>query len=112
MIEIRVPDAAHSSQTVSLQGVDYILEFDYNKREEAWRITIKDVFGEPILYGLKVLPDTAVNGSYQVENFSGYLFCSRNSGDAQRVVRDNFGIDKDFSLMYFTEEEVVEAVNE
>jgi hypothetical protein len=67
LYQIPTPDAAQDGAfffTVSLDGTDYLLNFQYNSREDFWYVSVSDVDGNPIRSGVKV-----------VANFPLLLYC-------------------------------------
>lgn len=60
MTQLIVPTSAAADvssyvQRTTLDGVEYVLRFDWNDREGRWYMTLADRDGEPIANGVKVV---------------------------------------------------------
>jgi len=105
-LSINIPDTAWSSPIVSLSGRSYTFEITYNSRSTRWYINIS-LSGTEVINSLKVLENLDITGRYNLVNFDhGSLSCVRFKNTAEPVGRDNFGIDKDYELIYLTNEEI------
>ena len=49
------PAQPYVSQTTTLEGVPYLLYWDYNAREDAWYLSIADANGVDIYNGMKLI---------------------------------------------------------
>lgn len=44
------------SETVTLTGTEYVLDFQYNQREDRWYLSLYDTNGNAIYLGRKIVP--------------------------------------------------------
>lgn len=92
-----VPFAANKpwfSQPITLQGVTYTLEFQYNARAQRWFMDILDVSEQPLLLGIPLEIDRDLNGQYGAYVFpQGLFFCRDNSGQGQAPTLNSFSVD-------------------
>ena len=106
MLQIPVPEISFSSTNLLLGGFEYTFIYSFNERDSRWRI---DIFlqDEPVITGVKVVESQDLLSNYELEEFDhGSLFCLRVGASFDEVGRDNFGIDKNYQLIYFTNEEI------
>lgn len=57
MTEIPIFESPFFTETVTLTGKDYVLDFAYNQRENRWYLSILDVNKDPISMGRKIVPN-------------------------------------------------------
>lgn len=56
--EIPISEAGTNfTQTVDLDGTEFVLAFHFNNREQRWYMTVTDLDDTPILMGRKVVAD-------------------------------------------------------
>lgn len=109
-IQIDTPDAAFSTQTVTLNKKTYRIKNRYNTRFGYWCVDILDAQNSPILLGEKLLPNKELLSRYRKSDLiGGYLFIT--SQDESDVSRDNYGLDKTHTLTFATFEEVEALTN-
>lgn len=110
-IQLNIPTVSFQRDTVPLGGTIYNIEYSYNERDNAgegrWRLDISDEFGKNIITGIKIVEPQRLLARYKLENFSGELEVIRVIHDAGPLVFDNFGVNKDYALLYWTEEELI-----
>lgn len=105
-VSIFIPNTPWSRQTVSLSGRNYIFEVSYNERSKRWYIDIS-LSGSDVVNSVKVMENYDLTGRYCLQDFpDGELFCARLRETSDPVGRDNFGIGKDYELLYLTLEEI------
>lgn len=63
-LEIFVPDMNDSFSRVILDGAEYLLRFTWNDTTQRWYFGIYTVMREPIVQGLKLIPQFPVNMQY------------------------------------------------
>lgn len=63
-LEIYVPDMNDSFSRVILDGTEYLLRFTWNDTKQRWYFGIYTVLREPIVQGLKLVPQFPVNMQY------------------------------------------------
>lgn len=105
-VVIDVPDAAWSTQEVSIAGITYTFVFRYNTTDKDWRLDLYQ--GEtPIKLGLVMEENQVLLKRYKSPLFShGELFCARIKNDGKPIGRQNFGIDLPYQLIYYSNSEL------
>lgn len=103
---IVVPDADWSSQSITLGGTSFILELKFKARTDRWYITLKDSNGNDLITEKKIVDQQTMTGLFDIEGMYGDIFCERVYGTDIYPTRQTLGIDKQFNLMYMTEEEM------
>ncbi len=63
-LEIYVPDMNDSFSRVLLDGTEYLLRFTWNDTKGRWYFGVYTVLREPIVQGLKLVPQFPVNMQY------------------------------------------------
>lgn len=63
-LEIYVPDMNDSFSRVLLDGTEYLLRFTWNDTKARWYFGIYTVLREPIVQGLKIVPQFPLNMQY------------------------------------------------
>lgn len=87
-------DRAWFSQPITLQGVAYTLEFQYNARAQRWFMDILDASEQPILLGIPLEIRRDLNGQYGAYVFpKGLFFCRDNSGSDNPPTLNSFNVD-------------------
>lgn len=106
MLRIPVP-TPNTSQVVSLGGVAYNFVFNFNYFDDKWRISIYQN-EEPVQLNMKVTePKSLIRVRTTPVNFShGDLQVHQRKTTSNPCGIDNFGIDKEYELLYFTNEEL------
>jgi len=106
MLRIPVP-SPNTNQVVSLGGIAYNFKFDFNYFDNRWRISIYKGT-DLVLLNLKVVEQRSlirVKGT-PVDFSHGDLQVHLRKSNAEPCGLDNFGVDKDYELYYFTNEEL------
>ena len=110
-LQIKIPQVYSNSQQITLDGTVYTLKNYWNTRDEAWRISLIDADDEPILLGLKVMPNQNLTTPYKATpNIgtrlpSGNIWCVRTTTDKSVISDTNFGTGLNYQLWYLTSEE-------
>jgi hypothetical protein len=103
---ISIPDSANSEPEVPLGGLLYNFRFEYNTRDERYRLSI-DLNNISVIRGLKIIESTAPTLKYDLVSFDhGQLFVVRAENTKEPVGRDNFGADKPYRLLYLANSEI------
>lgn len=103
-LQIRTPENSWSSQQVTLDNKNYILDLFWNTRNDSWVISIYDIDEEPILEGIRLTENVSVTSKYIDSRLpEGNIYCARLNPKAKFITRDNLG--KDFILVYLSSEE-------
>lgn len=97
------PGLPFYTQKTRLDGVDYILEFRYNQREDRWYLSISDSEEIPILTGLKLVCNWPLLHSYQYDPRvpPGELMAIDLSGDDTPPGLNELGDGLRVQLTYF-----------
>lgn len=103
---IVIPDAEWSSQVVTLGGTTFILELKYKRRTQRWYMTLKNSDGVTLLTEKKIVDGQTMTGLFDIEGMYGDIFCERQFGKDVYPTLDTLGVDKAFSLVYYTEDEM------
>ena len=73
-LEIFVPDMNDSFSRAVLDGAEYLLRFTWNHAEERWYFGIYTTLREPVVQGLKLVPQFPVNIQYIDERLPSGIF--------------------------------------
>lgn len=107
-LSIDVPEEAWSSSNVSLAGTTYSFRYSFNNRDERWRLSIY-IGARAIITGVKIMENQLLLRNYGLDDFShGDLACVRAKQSSFPVGFDNFGRDKEYELVYYSNEEIQE----
>jgi hypothetical protein len=87
-LEIFVPDMNDSFSRVILDGSEYLLRFTWNDTKSRWYFGIYTVMREPIVQGLKLVPQFPVSIQYIDERLPSGIFGVYTNLDA--VGRSDF----------------------
>lgn len=97
MTAYRIPFAANLpwfTQPVTLQGVTYTLEFQFNAREQRWSMDILDVSEQPIIRGIMLNIKRDLNGQYGAYVLpKGMFFARDDSGANTPPTFNSFSVD-------------------
>lgn len=106
----RIPfdvNARWFAQTVELQGVTYVLEFQYNAREQRWFMDILDVGETPLVRGICLTINRDLNGQYGSYVLpKGTFFCRDSSGAGREPTFTSFALDH---VLLFLDQTPVDA---
>jgi hypothetical protein len=64
-------DIANYFQRISLDNVPYILLFNYNARDSSWYLSLYDGSNNPILQGMKLVPNFSLTDQIQNPAWTG-----------------------------------------
>jgi hypothetical protein len=73
-LEIAVPDYNDSFSKVALDGTEYLLRFTWNDVSMRWYFGVYTVLREPIVQGLKLVPQYPLNLQYIDERLPPGIF--------------------------------------
>lgn len=109
-IQIVFPNVPNYTASYTIDGQEYIMNIRYNTRDTSWRVSINDANDQPILTGLKCMPNGGLTFRYSRDNntlFTGDIICyDTERRSTQEINRGNFGTDKRFQLWYLTQREI------
>ena len=63
---IEVPDMNDSISRIVLNGVAYLIRFTYNDTKDYWKFSLYNSLKEPIVLGIKIVPNFPLNLFYGV----------------------------------------------
>jgi hypothetical protein len=73
-LEISVPDLNDSFSKVVLDGAEYLMRFTWNDTAGRWSFGIYTILREPIVQGLKIVPQFPLNLQYIDERLPNGIF--------------------------------------
>ena len=73
---IEVPDMNDSVSRISLQGSQYQLRFTWNDTGGYWMFGILNSLGEPLLIGVKIVPQFPLNLFHSTKNMPQGIFAA------------------------------------
>jgi len=103
--EINIPHSPWSEQTITLDGSLFRLEMKFKDRTDRWYLTLKDNLGKHLITEKKCVNGQTLTGLYDLLGLQGALFVQQNYGRDDYPSYDNFGLGKQFSLVYMTDAE-------
>lgn len=117
-VQLPVPAVSYKEVELSLSGITYNFVFRFNDRmikyegdEGTWIIDIFNSSGSPIVRGLAVVGQGFLIDRLILPEFSnGDILCFRAKKTDKAPTRNNLGIDKDYWLVYMTNEEIEDAL--
>ena len=111
MIVFPTPSSSWAEHKVSLAGKTYSFVFKFNSYQQRWMLDIY-LDGIPVILGQMIVENFNLFYGKPIKNFDhGILATVRNFEGKSKLSRDNFGIDKEFSLLYLSNEEWENAGN-
>lgn len=72
--EIIVPDMNDSFSKVTIEGREYLLRFTWNDTKARWTFGVYTVMRDPIIQGIKLVPQFPVNIQYIDERLPAVMF--------------------------------------
>lgn len=107
-LEINVPTTSNATSFVSLGGENYKFDFFYSDRTQRYSLDIS-LGDESIIRGLVMIENSYLTGKYDLPSFShGELWTLQARDTSDPLGRNNFGVDKAYELVYYTNEELTE----
>ena len=88
---------------LNLDGSTYFFEYDWNSLHDTWSLRIRDVAGETIVAGIRLVPDTDLLGLSKIFPIPPGLLVAYTLGNVE-ITRESMD---DCSLVYFEESELV-----
>lgn len=105
-ILIDVPDIGWGVSSVTLDGNDYLFDFQFNDREERWYVDIY-LGNEVVIRGVKLIEYSGLINKYDLPNFNhGRLFVEAQKRTIAPAGFGNIGIDKDYAFFYLSNDEL------
>lgn len=109
MLTIPFFDAAAFTEEITLDGTPHVFHFTWNARGEYWLLDLSSLEGEPLLEGVKIVPNEdllAGNAGRPVP--PGQLRAVAAFDPVERVGRDDLPSGR-VELVYITEAEIENA---
>lgn len=106
VFEIPLPQGlAFFSKRVPLEGIDYIFDFSYNQKEDAFYLTVKDSAGDHILGPIKIVSNYPLFGfhRYAVGLPPGELWAIAFKNEQTSPGMNRLG--QDITLAYYDSDE-------
>ena len=102
LIEIPVdPNIASQKFQIILDGALFNLRFYWNTRQDTWAIDISNDAEEPLIQGIKIMPNWMSLFRYQIPGFPGGDFIVVDTtGGGVPPERTEFGTDARVKLLY------------
>lgn len=85
---IEVPDMNDSVSRIVLNGKQYNIRFTYNDTCDYWKFSLYDAQSNPIVLGIKIVPQFPLNVFYGVSNLPKGVFGAMTK--LERIGRDDF----------------------
>jgi len=108
VFNVPTSDDPFYTQVTDLDGTDYILEFRYNQREDAWYFSISLSDETRLISGVKVVCGVNLLGRFAQEHLPpGILMAIANEDDDSTPGTGALGIGKRVTLVYFDASELL-----
>lgn len=91
-IEINVPDFNDSFSRVVLSGRQYLIRFSYIDTFDYWTFGLYTPQKEPLLVGVKIVPNYPLNLFFSADNMPNGLFCAYT--ELARIGKNDFAVGK------------------
>lgn len=109
MINVPIGDTSYSENTITLSAVRYTFTYRYNERVGRWFFDIYSDNDTLLYSGLKILEGTSPDIHLENVFTDGFLQTMKLEGDDLPAGRDNVGINKSYSLIYSTYQELLDS---
>lgn len=98
-------------EQVTLDGVIFVLEFNWNALNEFWTMAIFDRDLNPLIYGIKIVPNYPLLMQYTfIGKPAGEIICQNIVGGTDEIRR--FDMSQRFELVYYSEGELQAITSE
>ena len=87
-IIIEVPDMNDSVSRIVLNEIAYLIRFTYNHTKDYWKFSLYDTQNEPIVLGVKIVPNFPLNVFYGVTDLPFGVFGAMSN--LNRIGRNDF----------------------
>ncbi len=107
---IKVPTTSYESQETVIGSQTFNLLFKYNASDAAWYITIRDTALNPLVAGIKVMPNQNLTRAYSYLNIfeDGDIWCRRSSATRDPIGRNNLGVGLSYELVWISSQEAIQ----
>ena len=104
MLAIPFNQASNFKEQLLLDGELFVLEFTWNALNEFWVMDIYTREEDPILLGIKIVPNYPLLSAYSMpEKPKGEIICQNVVSDTGEIER--FDIGQKFELIYYSQNE-------
>lgn len=108
-LALEAPNTVWSTQTVVLDGVSYIFEYQWSNRYDTWYLSIFDINENPLLTGVRLVPWVPIFRNHPQRSLpAGELVLFDQQSEPP--FSDKYPNENDFGtrfvLYYFTQEEL------
>lgn len=108
-ISFNVPNTPHTSYFTTIDNETFQFVFRWSTRASVWHLDVFTGDGDSLVKGAKLVPNIPLIRTTNVKAPKGELTVVNNTSNQDVPSKDNIGVNKDFELMYFTEEEMDDA---
>ena len=106
-VSLNVPVEPSAFYSVSIEQKPYQFTFRWQRRTQAWYLTVETSSGVFLSKSVKLVPNSPLFRQNLHLGPSGQLFVHKAINDSTQIPgRNNIGPSKDFNLIYFTAEEL------
>lgn len=106
MLIIPFRNTASWRQQIQLEGVIFFLAFKWNALNEFWTMDIFNINEEPLIYGIKIVPDFPLLSFVNVLGMPrGNIIC-QNVVNGENIIK-RFDMNQKFALFYYSEIEIL-----
>ncbi len=118
-VQIPFPSVSYADIELSLAGKSFTLTYRFNtrwKKDEddlgTWVIDIRDANKEYVIKGLGLVGQGFLLGDLILDGFDiGDFLCVRAKKTDRLPTRDNIGIDREYKLLFLTNEELASVLS-
>ena len=105
MLFISGPESSYTENKVALGGVTYSFTYRYNTQTQRWSLDIR-LNGKAVILGESLIEGSPLFYADSIPDFSHGVLTVIPTGDTKNPCGlSNFGVDKEYELIYLTNEE-------
>ena len=92
MAQLQIPFSGEPSfkESVTLEGITYVLRFDWNDQDGYWRMSIMDAQENPLVMGIKMVIFYPLTSQYKAYSIPPGMFCVIDANPATRYIDPGF----------------------
>lgn len=95
------------NQQITLGNQSFFLEFTWNALNKFWTMDIYDIEKDPIIYGIKLVPNFPLLATYVTSRKpQGEIICQNIVEGESEIKR--FDMSQKFELIYYAEQEIMD----
>ena len=104
-------EASQWQEQIELEGVQYIFNFTWNALNEFWTMDIYNRDEEPLILGIKIVPNYPLLQPYTVFGKpAGEIVCQNVVNAPEGIGR--FDMSQKFQLVYYNEGELAQIIED